>query len=1171
MALPTQTIGGLISGFDTSNIIEKLMTIERRPVKLMEQEVAELQAQQEAYRAVSRALLAYKTEVDTLGRLSSYNAKTASSSAESLLTASASDAAAAGSYSFRTVRRAQTEQLVSRGFATSDATAVGAGEIRIDGAGASLRQGTRLAELNGTAGVERGSIRITDRSGASAVIDLSVAETVQDVLDLVNETSGIQVQAELAPGGTRLRLQDLSGGAGDIVVEEVAGMRTAEDLGLLGATSGATHTGGQVYVMQGQSALSWLRDGLGIDDGTLGTVRIEDTGGTATGPFDVDLSAATTVQEVIDAIDADTGGAFTAEVDPTDARRLLIHRTGGDATTNIVVSDDPGDAADTTATDLGIATTGSAGASLTGAYIVGAVDSVLAGTLSGAQATGLDLDGDSVTDDNFTITDRSGASVDVSLAGYKTTLREVLYAINQQTQAAGVDVTAEVNDAGNGIVLRDSSGGSGSLTVADFGDSQTATSLGIAGSVDANELDGADLDRKYIGRGTLLSSLNAGNGVAAGSIAITDAYGQQSVGDLTSLQTVGEVIAAINAASLYVQARVNDTGDGILLENTRFNVFSTSQTGGAIAAPGNTFTDPGKDFTELGVQVGDELVVESGPNAGTYQITAVGTTDLTVGGAGFGSADASVTYQIVSQDAVGTIRVDEVQGGTTAGDLGLLGQASAGEDLDGSFEEVIAIDDNDTLTEVAQKILASDARVQASVLNDGSAFAPYRLTLSSEDAGRAGAVVVDTDIASLGLDQTAAGRDALLLYGAAGGGAAPVLLSSSENTFRNAVPGLTLTVQAAQPDTEVTVTVGREVEEIVTAAEEMVGAYNDLHDLVLQLTQWNEEEEVPGLLFGDSQIANVMREIDDALTNTVSGLDGGISQLYDVGVRFRYDATQRKTSLEFNESTLREKLSTNFESVRDLMTRSVDRALTANYATVSADNPAGGGTSAENLVNGNTASNDFGAANGYEASLALDDPGNADGEDVINLRFDRARPIYQLVLHHIDSTSMPAGDYAIRDFVVEYLDDATGAWEEARTFTGNTAAINYISLPQGTRTSQVRLTVQGTNAADNKTRLVEVEAMERDGVAGRMRTSLSRLTDYATGIFATANDTFNDKIEDLETSIDKANERLEMRQIEYLREFTAMETALAQLQAQSDFFFAQMEALNNQRRLGPNG
>jgi hypothetical protein len=48
-----------------------------------------------------------------------------------------------------------------------------------------------LADLNGGKGVARGQFRITDRSGASTVIDASGAVTLDDVVKRSNTSSDV--------------------------------------------------------------------------------------------------------------------------------------------------------------------------------------------------------------------------------------------------------------------------------------------------------------------------------------------------------------------------------------------------------------------------------------------------------------------------------------------------------------------------------------------------------------------------------------------------------------------------------------------------------------------------------------------------------------------------------------------------------------------------------------------------------------------------------------------------------------------------------------------------------------------------------------------------------------------------------------------------------------------
>ena len=153
---------------------------------------------------------------------------------------------------------------------------------------------------------------------------------------------------------------------------------------------------------------------------------------------------------------------------------------------------------------------------------------------------------------------------------------------NQSAQSGeAVDITAEVNDAGNGIQLVDASGGSGPLTAVNSDSANngsdgldTAVKLGFAtasapGSSSTGILNSGDLHLRTVSQNTLLSSYNGGTGVAEGSFQITDSAGNISTIQVTSsMQTIGDVINAINRGTSGVHASINSTGDGIVLTDT---------------------------------------------------------------------------------------------------------------------------------------------------------------------------------------------------------------------------------------------------------------------------------------------------------------------------------------------------------------------------------------------------------------------------------------------------------------------------------------------------------------------------------------------------------------------------------------------------------------------------
>lgn len=258
-----------------------------------------------------------------------------------------------------------------------------------------------------------------------------------------------------------------------------------------------------------------------------------------------------TIGAVLDTINAVDPAKLKARLSASGDGIELIDLTSGSGT--FAVTNPFGGSA---AEDLGLTTTASAGV-ITGKRRLAGLNTVLLDSLAGGYGFGslgtLDL------------TDRAGvaASIDLSSA---TTLQDVIKGIN----AAGIGITARVNEARNGIRLTDTSGGSNNLIVANGDATNTADRLRITTDDGVSTVNSGSLDLQTFNENITLSSLNRGKGVGKGSFIITDSSGQVGAINLTVLaaKDVGDVIDAINALSIGVDARINDTGDGILLLDT---------------------------------------------------------------------------------------------------------------------------------------------------------------------------------------------------------------------------------------------------------------------------------------------------------------------------------------------------------------------------------------------------------------------------------------------------------------------------------------------------------------------------------------------------------------------------------------------------------------------------
>ncbi|MGE3963680.1 MAG: flagellar filament capping protein FliD [Planctomycetota bacterium] len=549
------TIDGLVSGLDTTGIINDILSLERRPIQLITNQVELARSRQTAFLDLSARLLNLQVSAGRLANPSTFKAVSVSSTRPETLVASAGPGVPPGTYSFRVAQLARGSQFVSRGFATADASPVGAGTLSLELGGGFVDGATELDALNGGLGVARGSIRVTDGAGNTAVVDLSTAITVDDVIAAINDATGVDVVAQVAGTGTTnvgraLVLVDQSGGPGSLQVEEIGTGQTAADLGILGSAVG-TLAGSAIRTLGVDSLLSGLGDGLGLrgSGSAAADLLFTLTDGSTAG---VDVDSLSTVQDLIDAVTTATGGNLTLSVNATGDGFDLLDASGGGGSL-VVANATVGSAA----SDLGLAGT-HGGGTANGTRVLAGLNDVLLATLRG---------GSGVASGSILVQNRAGASTAIDLSAAET-LQDVIRAIN----AAGAGVTASTTPNGNGLLLRDTSGGNGALQVSEAG-STTAADLGLlVGPVTTTTLQGTDLDPRYIHENTRLSSLNGGRGVAGGSVRIVDSAGIAFTVDLSQEDTIGEIIRDIQGAASVVGSAVtvgiNADGNGLLITSS---------------------------------------------------------------------------------------------------------------------------------------------------------------------------------------------------------------------------------------------------------------------------------------------------------------------------------------------------------------------------------------------------------------------------------------------------------------------------------------------------------------------------------------------------------------------------------------------------------------------------
>jgi len=443
---------GLISGIDINGLVEQLMQIESRPRQLVERRNQVLESQKTALQEINAALVGLKSATSPLLRERTFEAANASSSNPDAVDASASDGATPGSFNVLVDRLTSTQQNVSRGFADRDTAALPESSITFESAAARLDSRTRLAELNGAEGVRRGLIRITDRQGNQADVDLSRAVDVDDVLGAINNAAGVNIEARVDDGA--LLIEDLNTGAPSnalTVTDARIGSGVAASLGLDETASGNTLIGRNIRTLGDGSQIASFFDGNGVrtkDGFNQHDLVVTDRNGAT---HNVNLTGVRSVEELKTVLEDSTGGAVSLVVASDGVSLELKDLTGGGGTFSVAPAN-----GSLAASDLGF-DQAVAGDTITGKRVVAGLNSKLLNNVNGGSGAVLGT---------IDFTDRSGATVSIDLSD-AASVSDVINTINEQAEAAGVGVAAQLNNAGNGLLIRDTSGATASNLVID--------------------------------------------------------------------------------------------------------------------------------------------------------------------------------------------------------------------------------------------------------------------------------------------------------------------------------------------------------------------------------------------------------------------------------------------------------------------------------------------------------------------------------------------------------------------------------------------------------------------------------------------------------------------------------------------------------------------------------
>lgn len=901
---------GLISGLDITSIVDKLIAIEARPRDLLTQRASNIDAQRTAFLDISARISGILSRLAALNRRSAFVASSAISSNPSAIGVTVGDNAVPGSYQFRVRSLASSQQLVSRGFASTTA-AIPSGTITLESARARVNTDTQLDSLNGYAGVQRGSIQLTDASGTERTVNLSDATTLSDVVDRINAV-GLNIQARVRDD--HLELRETTGGT--IRIAEVDDGRTAADLGFgAGHTYSTTGglTGTDLLRLSESTPISALNDGTGI--------RTQRAGG--------DFS--------INGMTVDLSGLMT----PNTRLARLNHGSGVSLGSFRITTYDASGVATQHNVDLSSANT------------IGDAKSVIEGSAPGVTVT---VTGDKLivgysgnaTSRRLTIEDVNGGSTasDLGITGDSATGR--INGRDSLTNDTVADVLAAINyaDASDGSVHASLDGmgihidAGASAVIAAINDAPALDDLGLpkgtfnAPVTGSRLLGGID--------SVLLRTLNGGQGINAGQVYL-EAGGQSTTVDLTGVETLQGAVDRINdafsTANIAAEVSYDSTGtrlvasshDGVtplrIADLTgNFALTAGIQETGATIRGANLQRQYVNEATRL-----TALNNGRGVSAGTFRITNAAGVSATIDLSDASSKSLQDVITRINDSNIGvTARVNDTgdgllltdgstgpgalavadQTGTAARDLNLTG-ASTGGAIDGSYEIRINTGNGLTLQGLVDRINQSGATpAAASILNDGTSVSPYRLQLNARASGRAGEFVLDGGTTGIDFTTLSRAQDAQVILGSGVGG---VVVSSSSNTLTNVVPGLTLNLTGTSDD-PVTVTVNEDSSTAKQAISDLVDAFNDSISRVRDASGYDADTDTRGILLGDSTADAIENRLVRYFTGVIPGATGAITRFSQLGI------TIRNGNLQFDETKFDAALAQNPEAVISLFT-----------------------------------------------------------------------------------------------------------------------------------------------------------------------------------------------------------------------------------------------------------
>jgi flagellar hook-associated protein 2 len=537
-----------------------------------------------------------------------------------------------------------------------------------------------------------------------------------------------------------------------------------------------------------------------------------------------------------------------------------------------------------------------------------------------------------------------------------------------------------------------------------------------------------------------------------------------------------------------------------------------------------------------------------------------------------------------------TFQFGTIAGGTLSS--GLYTGATFSQDSDKASGSVTIDAGNNSLQGIRDAVNKANIGVTASIVSDGS-DTPYHLIFTSSKTGASSSMKIDVSgdqsspLAGL-LAYDPAGTQNLTQSGAAQNTELTVngiAITSATRDVTDAIQGTTLTV-AKTGDT--TLTVARNTSSVQSAVSGFVQAYNDLNGTLKNLTSYDADTKVGGVLLGDSATLQIQSQLRNMLSKALPGTDGGLTSLPQIGITFAKDG-----SMTLDSAKLQSAITDHFNDIGNLFaTMGTPSDSLINYLGSSTKTQAG-----QYAVNITTLATQGKITGSAAAGLTI----TAGENDQLSMTVDGTTASVSLLPGTYTAASLAANvqaaingnsTFSSRGIAVSVAADQSGIititsnryGSASNVSVGDNGAANLLGAARtSTAGIDVAGSISGVEASGSGQILTGAAGSANDGLkleitggslGDRGAVNFSRGFAYqldnlignytgSSGLITLSKNGANNSIKDIGDARDALNTKLAALQKRYLAQFSALDTLIGSMTQTQSFLTQQLEQISN--------